>query len=336
MEANGVGVLGAGSWGGTLALHLSRSGIDVTLWEFDERRAETLAATRDLGPFLPGVRIPAGIRVTSDLAAALRCNTVVVVVPSHTLRSLGEGVRAVGLIPPRGFVVATKGIEEDTGLTPSQVWAESTGTPQEALTVLVGPSLAAEVAKGLPTAVVAASVEGARSEAVQRLFAGPTFRVYTSTDVLGVELGVSLKNVIAIAAGICAGLELGSNALGALLTRGLAEIMRLGVAMGAKAETFLGLAGVGDLVTTCTSRLSRNYRVGFALAKGERLEQILAGMVTVAEGVRTTRAALKLGRRFGVDLPIADAVAKIMFEGRAPREVLSELMRRPLRPEFGR
>ncbi len=344
-----IAVLGAGSWGSTLALHVARQGAPVWLWEFDPVRAAEVERTRLSLPFLPDHRLPGEIRVTSDLDAALRqAQVAVIAVPSHTLRSVAARLAAcpaAGAVPQGGrdapggigpalWVSATKGIEEGTGLTPRQVLAVAAPPALGDVVVLAGPSLAAEVAARLPAALLAAADQPERAARVQAIFAAPHLRVYTSGDPLGVELGVSLKNVVAIAAGIVDGLGLGRNAMGALLTRGLAEITRLGVRMGAARETFLGLAGIGDLVTTCTSRLSRNHQVGLGLAEGKPLAQILAGMVMVAEGVRTTRSALELARRLDVEMPITEQMHAVLFEGKSPREALAALMERPLRPEF--
>ncbi len=337
-----VAVLGAGSWGTTLALHLARLGHAVYLWEFDPRRAQQVADSRLSLPFLPEHRLPPAIAVTSELSAVLTpAATVVLAVPSHTVRGVGDAVR--GLLgdvaqrvgAERVWVSATKGIEEESGLTPRALFSRSAGMPERSIVVLAGPSFAADVAAQRPTAILAAATDMALAERVQSLFASDAFRVYTSPDPLGVEIAVALKNVIAIAAGIATGLELGRNAMGALVTRGLAEIMRLGVRCGAQPQTFLGLAGIGDLVITCTSTLSRNYRVGIGLAQRRPLGQILDELQMVAEGVRTCRAAVRLAQGMGVELPIATQVYAVLFEDRDPRDAVLELMRRPLKAEFG-
>jgi glycerol-3-phosphate dehydrogenase (NAD(P)+) len=283
--------------------------------------------------------LPETIEVTSDLSAALSGTSIgMVVVPSHVLREVGKRIAEAGADErgrgPGLWVSATKGIEEGTGLTPLPVLEESAKIPRESLVTMVGPSLAAEVAAELPTVLLAASTNPEAAKGVQAALSSPTFRVYTSSDPLGVEIGVSMKNVIAIAAGIVEGLRLGRNAMGALVTRGLAEITRLGVALGGRRETFLGLAGIGDLVTTCTSRLSRNHQVGLALADGRPLPQILREMVMVAEGVRTTRSAAELARRLDVELPITAQVHAVLFGGKDAREAVADLMTRPLRQEF--
>lgn len=331
-----ISVLGAGSWGTTLALHLERQGHSVRLWEFDPERAQDVARTRLSLPFLPDYPLPDAIRVTSSLDEALEAaGMAVIVVPSHAVRALAERVAGRGEEPgPAIWVSATKGIEEGSGLTPRALFHRVAGTPDPRIVVLAGPSFAAEVAAEKPTAVIAAGSDAETVERVQAVFSSDSFRVYSGADPLGVEIGVAVKNVIAIAAGIAEGLGLGRNALGALLTRGLAETMRLGVSLGARSETFLGLAGIGDLVITCTSELSRNYRVGLGLARGRGLTEILTGLQEVAEGVRTCRAVLALAHGRDVEMPITQQVHAVLYEGQDPRRAVLELMRRPLRPEF--
>ncbi len=348
-----VAVLGAGSWGSVLAIYAARRGHRVHLWEFDPERAAELARTRINAPFVPDHPLPPGVSVTADLAAALdQAELALVVVPSHAMASVagqigvilgaagaGEGpVRGMADAGPVGhpllWISATKGIEEGTGRTPSQVLMHHAGLASQEVAVLLGPSLAAEVADGKPAALLAAADTETVSGRVQETLSGPQLRIYTSSDRIGVEIGVSLKNVIAIAAGIVTGLDLGHNAMGALLTRGLAEISRLGMRMGARRETFLGLGGIGDLVTTCASPLSRNHQVGLALAKGERLPHILDRMVMVAEGVRTTRSALELARSLGIEMPITEQMHAVLFEEKDPRQALADLMNRPPREEF--
>ena len=351
-----VAVLGAGSWGSVLAIYAARRGHRVHLWEFDPERAAELARTRISAPFVPDHPLPPAVSVTADLAAALdQTELALVVVPSHALASVARQIGAIlaaagaagaGEAPVRGradpgrmghpflWISATKGIEEGTGRTPSQVLMHHAGIAPQEVAVLLGPSLAAEVADGKPAALLAAADTEAVSGRVQENLSGPQLRIYTSSDRIGVEIGVSLKNVIAIAAGIVTGLDLGHNAMGALLTRGLAEISRLGVRMGARRETFLGLGGIGDLVTTCASPLSRNHQVGLALAKGERLPHILDRMVMVAEGVRTTRSALELARSLGIEMPITEQMYAVLFEEKDPRQALADLMNRPPREEF--
>ncbi len=328
-------VLGAGSWGTTLAIVLSENRHEVALWEFDAALASGLARTRENTKFLPGITIPTSITVTNDLALALRGSEIVtLVVPSHATRQTARSVKTSGALNPAALVVcATKGLEEGTLARMSEVLREELGGEATSLVSLLGPSHAEEVSRHVPTSIVAAGTDAAACAAVQEAFVRPYFRVYTNNDVVGVELATSLKNSIAIAAGILDGLGFGDNTKAALVTRGLAEITRLGVAMGAAPETFSGLAGVGDLVVTCLSRHSRNRHLGEAIGRGETLEQALSGMVMVAEGVRTTRAAVELGRRHGVELPIIEMVHRVLFDGHDPRAAVTELMMRPPRAE---
>ncbi|MCC7141233.1 MAG: NAD(P)-dependent glycerol-3-phosphate dehydrogenase [Candidatus Eisenbacteria bacterium] len=320
-----------GSWGTTLAIHLARTGSPVLLWGRDPEQRKRIAADRENRKYLPGHRFPGSLRVASQaLPENQERDPVILAIPSHgvrgTLRQL-PGARS------RVWILASKGIEESTGLRMSEVFAQECGVDAGPLAILTGPSLAREVAEGKPAAVLIASREPDAARDAQELLSSERFRVYTSDDVIGVEIAGALKNVIALAAGIADGLELGQNARGALLTRGLAEMRRLGEALGARPETFLGLSGMGDLVTTCTSPLSRNHTLGELLGRGVALEQALARSVMVAEGVRTTRAALDLAARVGVEMPIATQVARILFEGVDARVALRELMTRPLRQE---
>ncbi len=328
-----VAVLGAGSWGTSLAIVLSENGHDVALWEFDAEHATAIARKRENTKFLPGVTLPASIEVTNDLGGALRdARMVVFVVPSHATRETAR--RAAPFLPGGAFLVcATKGLEEGTLARMSEVLRDELRLEPGRIVSLVGPSHAEEVSRRVPTSIVAAGTDPGACAEVQEAFVRPYFRVYTNDDVVGAEIATSLKNSIAIAAGILDGLGLGDNTKAALVTRGLAEITRLGVAMGASAETFSGLAGVGDLVVTCLSRHSRNRRVGEAIGRGETLEQVLSGMVMVAEGVRTTRAAVELGKRYNVELPIIEMVHRVLFEGHDPKAAATELMKRPPRAE---
>ncbi len=330
-----VAVLGAGSWGTTLAVVLAENAHDVALWEYDAKLATTVARERENRKFLPGVAIPASVEVTNDLSAALRgARMIVFVVPSHAARETARNARASGAIGNDATIVcATKGLEEGTLARMSEVLRDELGVEAGRIVSLVGPSHAEEVSRRVPTSIVAAGKDAGACAEVQEAFVRPYFRVYTNDDVVGVEIATSLKNSIAIAAGILDGLGLGDNTKAALVTRGLAEISRLGVAMGASPETFSGLAGVGDLVVTCLSRHSRNRHLGEAIGRGETLEQALAGMVMVAEGVRTTRAAVELGRRHGVELPIIEMVHRVLFERHDPREAVTALMMRPPRAE---
>jgi glycerol-3-phosphate dehydrogenase (NAD(P)+) len=328
-------VLGAGSWGTTLAIVLAENGHDVALWEYDAGLANELARTGENLKFLPGVKIPARVSVTNDLDAALQgARVTVFVVPSHATRATARRVRAAGTFDRAALVVcAAKGLEEGTLARLSEVLREELHLDGGRIVSLVGPSHAEEVSRGIPTSIVAAGSDADACRVAQDAFVRPYLRIYTNDDVVGVEIATSLKNSIAIAAGMLDGLGLGDNTKAALVTRGLAEITRLGVAMGASAETFSGLAGVGDLVVTCLSRHSRNRYLGEAIGRGETLEQALSRMVMVAEGVRTTRAAVELGRRYGVELPIIEMVHRVLFEGRDPKEAVTTLMTRPPRAE---
>jgi glycerol-3-phosphate dehydrogenase (NAD(P)+) len=325
-----VGVLGAGSWGTTLAVHLVQAGHEVRLWGRDRAELARVAAERENRKFLPGIAIPEGVKVQPELESAIEgANFVLFVVPSQGIREVAAAVVAVrgGAVP----VCASKGLELGTLRRLSEVIAETLG--DRAPVVLTGPSHAEEVSRGIPTSVVAASADEARARAVQVLCSTARFRVYTNDDVAGCEYGAALKNVIAIAAGVCDGLGFGDNTKGALLTRGLAEMARLGERMGARRETFYGLAGMGDLIATAMSRHSRNRHVGERIGRGERLEDVLGAMVMVAEGVHTARAARDVGRSQGIDLPITEQVCAMLFEGRRPAEALQALMGRDLKSE---
>jgi glycerol-3-phosphate dehydrogenase (NAD(P)+) len=325
-----VAVLGAGSWGTTLAIHLAGAGHEAALWGNDGDQLAQIERERENRKFLAGIPLPPGVKVQPQLKAALEgAEFHLYVVPSQAVRAVAGQVAATGA---RGVAVcASKGLELGTLRRMSEVLAESLSDP--APVALTGPSHAEEVAAGVPTSIVAACVDEARARAVQQLCATPRLRVYTNDDVAGCEYGGALKNVIAIAAGVCDGLGYGDNTKGALLTRGLAEIGRLGVAMGGRRETFFGLTGMGDLVTTAMSRHSRNRHVGEQLGRGETLEHVLDGMVMVAEGVNTARAARDLGRARGVELPITEQVCAIALEGKNPRDALQELMTRDLKRE---
>jgi glycerol-3-phosphate dehydrogenase (NAD(P)+) len=327
-------VLGGGSWGTALAVLLTSQGHRVTIWELYPERVEAMTRDRENKAMLPGIRIPEDVGITADIAEAVAGKkTVVFAVPSHGLRETCRKA-APYLADADMAVVATKGIEEKTLKRMSEIVEEETPLPPDRIAVLVGPSHAEEVSRGLPTTVVAASVDAQTASAVRDVFMTPAFRVYTNSDVLGVETGVALKNVIAIAAGMCDGLGFGDNTKGALLTRGLAEMTRLGVAMGARQETFSGLAGLGDLVTTCISRHSRNRYVGEEIGKGRTLKDVLSGMVMVAEGVRTTRSAMGLSQKFEVEMPIAGQVYEILFDDKPVKEAIRDLMIRSPKPEI--
>jgi glycerol-3-phosphate dehydrogenase (NAD(P)+) len=327
-----VAVLGAGSWGTALAVHLGRVGHDVLLWARDPVLVDEMRARRANAVYLPDVTLPPNVAVTHSLAEALSgAQLVVSAIPSHGCRAV---IRAAVAHIENGAVLvsATKGLERETFLRMSEVVAQEAGA-QRPVVVLSGPSFAIEVAQRLPTAVLAASTDVSATELVQAEFRGPSLRLYGSDDVVGVEMGGAMKNIIAIAAGVVEGLGLGHNALAALITRGLAEITRLACAAGARRDTLAGLSGLGDLVLTCTGTLSRNRHVGIELARGRPLAEILAGMKMIAEGVRTTGAALALGGRYGVELPIATQMAEVL-EGRTDvRSAIEALMLRRQRAE---
>jgi glycerol-3-phosphate dehydrogenase (NAD(P)+) len=329
-----VAVIGAGAWGTALAIHAGRAGLSPRLWVYEAELLGLLLETRENPWYLPGVRLPDGVQPVGSLGeAASGARVVVIAVPSHIVRGVARDLGR-HLDPDARVVSATKGIEEARFARISEVLAEVLPAPQRGrIAVLSGPTFALEVAQGRPTAAVLAAPDPGLAGDLQRVLATPAFRLYTQSDVTGVELGGALKNVMAIAAGISDGLELGNNARAALLTRGLAEITRLGVALGARPRTFAGLAGVGDLVLTCTGQLSRNRRLGLALAGGTSLAEWQASTRSVAEGVLTARAAVALARRAGVAAPIAAEVAAMLFEGKPPREALGALLARDVRPE---
>jgi len=330
-----IAVVGAGSWGTALAIHLGRAGHDVCLWGRDAALVEEIVAARSNPRYLSGLTLPELVIPTADLVEALDDTACIVfAVPSHGLRAVVSA--AAPWIDRRAIIVsATKGLENDSHLRMSQVIDEETASARRVV-VVSGPSFAAEVATGLPTAVLAASSDTAAAAYVQDRFRGPAFRLYVSDDVAGVEIGAALKNVIAIAAGVVEGIGLGHNAMAALITRGLAEISRLACAEGGRRETLAGLSGLGDLVLTCTSDLSRNRYVGVELGRGRSLLDILSGMRMVAEGVRTTNAALALGERHGIELPIASEMSAVLENRRSPREGVEALMGRRQRAEADR
>jgi glycerol-3-phosphate dehydrogenase (NAD(P)+) len=333
-RAERIAILGAGSWGTALAIHLCRAGHDVRLWARDETLVSAIRSHKMNPRYLTEVTVPDGVVVSTDAAAVLDgAHTVVVTIPSHVVRSVVRSLRS--WIPVDAVLVsAAKGIEPSSLRRMSQVIADEmpAGMP---VVVLSGPSFALEVARGLPTALLAASTDASAAAYIQECFRGPSLRLYGSDDVAGVEIGGALKNVIAIAAGVVEGLGLGHNSMAALITRGMAEISRLATAEGGRRETLAGLSGLGDLVLTCTGDLSRNRHVGIQLGKGRKLDEVLAGMTMVAEGVRTTGAAIALGTRHGIELPIAAEMAAVLEGRRAPIEAVEILMgrRQRLEPE---
>ena len=329
-----VAVVGAGSWGTALAALLAKKGHAVYLWAYEPEVAEEVKRLGENRTYLPGVKLPPNLECGEDLESALSGARVVVSVSPSQFVGDVMAEAAAHMHDDALVVSASKGIETTTLRRMDEVLSGVLSPAQmEGFCALSGPSFAMEVAKGSPTAVVVASRSVDAALRVQELFQTGYFRVYTGTDVIGVELGGALKNVIALGAGVTAGLEFGHNTLAALVTRGLAEMRRLGVAMGAEASTFAGLAGMGDLVLTCTGSLSRNRTVGYRLGRGESLDSILGDMTAVAEGVKTAQAVHDLAERYGVEMPIAEEVYGILVKGTQPRQALQNLMEREPKPE---
>lgn len=329
-----LAIIGAGSWGTALSLQLAQKFPCVRLWVYEKDLALRMIKLRENDLFLPGFQLPQNVQVETDIGAALKGADVALgVMPSHHARRLYTEMLP-HLKPSIRIVSATKGIEEGTRQRMSEVIREVVSARFEPkVAVLSGPTFAREVARGEPAAVVIASEDIEVAKEIQAAFSGPSLRLYTNTDILGVEMAASLKNVIAIGAGVCHGLGLGNNTIAALITRGLVEMTRLAVAMGAQASTLSGLAGLGDLVLTCTGELSRNRSVGIKLARGHRLDEITTSMRMVAEGIKTTFGAVELGRQLGVDIPITNQMFEILRQGKPPREAVRELMERTLKPE---
>jgi len=327
-----IGVLGAGSWGAALSLLLAGKGCRISQWVWDAEQAQAMRRS-GVNPFLPGFQLPQDLRVTTSIPEAVDGveAVVFVVVSDGVSEAAGQ---LVDCLPPGIPVVSgTKGLSADTGLTVSQTLTSMLGD-RNPVAALSGPNLALEVARGVPTATVIACEDDAVAHRMQSLFMCPSLRVYANQDVVGVELAGALKNVIAIGAGICDGLGFGDNTKAAMLTRGLAEITRLGTRTGARQETFMGLAGVGDLIATCASPLSRNRRVGLGLGQGRKLDEIMRDLGQVAEGVPTTRAAYDLARRQGTPMPITEQVYEVLFEGKSPKSAVTDLMSREPRDEM--
>jgi len=320
-------VLGAGSWGTTIAIHLNHLRHWVTLWEYFPENVAYMNKTHR-NPLLEGIPIPPEIPIVSDLRAAIEdVSAIVVAVPSQSVRALLEGLQ--GLIGKNAiFINVAKGIEENTMMRMSQVIQDGLSVLPEKIVILSGPSHAEEVSRQVPTAIVAASTEIEAARFIQQSFSSSYFRVYTSTDIVGVEIGGAVKNIIAIASGICDGLGLGDNTKAALITRGLMEIIRLGVKLGGREETFAGLSGVGDLIVTCGSKYSRNRYVGEEIGKGRKLKDILSGMSMVAEGVRTCVTVHQMSRKYQVLMPISSEIYQVLFEGKSPKKALHDLMGR--------
>ncbi len=327
-----IAIVGAGSWGTALAVIAARAGHDVCLWSRNAEVVNSINERRVNARYLTATSIPDNVNVTGDIDAALHgASTVVLAAPSHAARELLISMSS--LFDEAAIVVSvSKGIEIDTGKRVSEI-AKEVVANSHPFVCLSGPSFAKEVVKGHPTAIVAASKDAAAARAVQNDFSFENLRIYTNADVIGTELGGSVKNVIAIAAGMAAGLGFGSNSVAALITRGLAEITRLARREGAQVETLMGLAGLGDLVLTCTGGLSRNRFVGEELGKGRTLEEIVSGLNEVAEGINTARAVKKLADRAGLEMPITNEVNAVLYDGKPARDAVAELMSRPLREE---
>lgn len=330
-----IAVLGAGSWGIAISTVLDHNGHEVTLWEFDRREMERLSSQREHKLKLPGLIIPLHVKITDQLDSAVsQADIITLALPSHIVRGVAKHISRTQLRNPI-VVNLAKGIENDTLLRMSEVLQqELPSSLHQKITTLSGPSHAEEVARRIPTTVVVAGFKEDVARKVQRAFMTPYFRVYTNSDIRGVELGGSLKNIIAIASGICDGMGLGDNSRGALISRGLAEIVRLGEKLGAKRETFGGLSGLGDLVTTCISKFSRNRFVGEQIGRGRSLKDIQAEMPMVAEGIKTTISAYQLSMKHQVEMPITQQVYQVLFENKKPREAMNELMTRDPKSEI--
>ncbi len=328
-----IGVVGAGSWGTALADLLAGKGYAVDLWAYEPEVVESITADRENRLFLPEIILEKNLRASGDLAEVVSGKDLVLMVtPSHEMRRVAG--LAASSIPDDAIVVsASKGIENQTHLTMTGI-LESFLPHKNRLAVLSGPSFAMEVAQKMPTVVTAAAYDIGVANAVQAIFAAPHFRVYTNTDTIGVELGGAVKNVIAIASGIVDGMQLGLNSRAALITRGLVEIRRLGIRLGANPHTFAGLAGVGDLILTCTGSLSRNHTVGKMIGEGNKLDDILKEMRMVAEGVKTAKSVYNLSGKLGVEMPIAQSVYAVLYEALPPRDALHRLMTRNLKSEL--
>ena len=327
-----VAVLGAGSWGTALAIQFARAGHPTRLFSRDPAHAAAMSATRSNERYLPGAKFPESLEVHTDLGSAVRAaHAVILAVPSHALRSMLEQLKPL-LANDARLAWATKGFETDTGKLPHQVAYEVLGD-RHPVAVLSGPTFAKEVGAGLPTAMTIASPDARYAHELAQSLHAPNFRAYTSTDIVGVEVGGAVKNVLAVGAGLCDGLGFGANTRIALITRGLTEVMRLGIALGAQAETFMGLAGLGDLVLTSTDNQSRNRRFGLALAAGASVQDALREIGQVVEGYAAARAVHLVALRERVDMPITAAIYRILYESAPARDVVRDLMTRPIRPE---
>jgi glycerol-3-phosphate dehydrogenase (NAD(P)+) len=330
-----LAIIGGGSWGTALAIVLAPRFARITLWVYEQDLAGRMCTTRENDVYLPGLRLPENVEVHAELAPALDGAAILLsAVPSHLVRGL-YGQMLPYLAPSMRFVSATKGIENGTLMRMSEVIREVLRARFDApVAVISGPTFAREVAAGEPTALVVASADAGLTDSLQAAFAGPTFRLYTSADPVGVEIGGAVKNVVAIGAGVCRGLGLGHNALAALITRGLAEISRLATALGGQQRTLSGLAGLGDLVLTCTGELSRNRAVGLELARGRTLAGIVSSMRMVAEGINTTKATVDLAAQYRVEMPISGQMYQMLHSVLSPKEAIRRLMERELKSEW--
>jgi glycerol-3-phosphate dehydrogenase (NAD(P)+) len=331
MSFQHAGIVGAGSWGTALAILLHENGLPITVWGHSAEHIAQVAATHKNAAYLPGITLPESLRFTAELDDLAVCDLILFVTPSKAVREMASRLSTTAL--PQGAVLlsCTKGVERGTGLRMSEILAES--FPHNVVAVLSGPGHAEEVARKMPTAVVLGCADAATLQRLQPAFTTPFFRSYTSGDVAGIELGGALKNIFAIAAGVCDGLGLGDNSKAALVTRSLAELIRLGVALGGQRDTFQGLSGIGDLMVTCFSQHSRNHAVGERLGRGERLADIVSSMNMVAEGVPTTYSAYECARRLGVETPILDQMKALLDGELSAREVATNLITREPKAE---
>jgi glycerol-3-phosphate dehydrogenase (NAD(P)+) len=329
-----IGVMGAGSWGTALAVLLAENRAQVRLWAHSPAVADELVSRRTNETYLPGVRLPPNVYATGNLSDALDAELVLIVTPSKAVREVAAQIGLLNPDPETVFVSCTKGLEHETGKLMSQILEEC--LPMNRVAVLSGPNLAVEVAQRIPAAGVVGSTHSGLLDALQKTFSLPTFRAYTSDDVTGIQLGGALKNIFAIAAGVSDGFNMGDNAKAGLVTRALAEMMRLGVALGGRRETFFGLSGIGDLMVTCFSRHSRNRKVGERLGRGESPAQIQASMHMVAEGIPTALSAWQRAQKLGVEAPITSEVHAVLYSNKPPHEAMWELLGRPPRAEAER
>jgi len=331
MKCQRIAVVGAGGWGTALAALWANKGHKIILWGHNSQRIEQLKATRENADYLPDVRLPADVDVTPELVRCAEAELVVFVTPSTALREIAKQFRSVLKNPASVLLSCTKGIEHGTGMRMSQILNEL--FPENAVAVLSGPNLAIEVSRGLPTATVVGCRQLDIAESLQHQLGSSRFRIYTSNEVTGIELGGALKNIFAIPAGVSDGFGFGDNSKAGLVTRSLAELLRLGTAMGGHPSTFYGLSGVGDLIATCFSKHSRNRRVGEQLGRGKSLAEITSTMKMVAEGIPTTKGAFECARRFGIETPIIDQVYAALYEGKAPIQAMQELLDRDPKAE---